>query len=65
MKFINPISVDESSDYFIEAVLHFQSGKYYEKGKMNYSFPNIFCYASVCFENVKWYLIILTLVGRL
>jgi NAD(P)-dependent dehydrogenase (short-subunit alcohol dehydrogenase family) len=40
MKFIKPISVDESSDYFMEAMLHFESGAYYEKGKINYSFPN-------------------------
>ena len=50
MKIVNPISVDESSDYFIESLLHFQSGKYYEKGKINYSFPNSVAEIAKCID---------------
>ena len=40
MKFIKPISVEVSSNYFFQALQDIQPAGYYEKGKINKSFPS-------------------------
>ena len=40
MKFIKPVTVDTSSNYFLQALQDIQPAGYYEKGKINKSFPS-------------------------